>query len=295
MSHMLSGIRAESAAVHRVSLEPSWALRFTDGASLTMLTVMGGGGSVVLGDGSEFAVGAGDTALVRGPEPFRLLDDAAVHGGPRPTREFSSRGDPLPDVGEGRTTAVVGAYRATRARHERLLRALPQALVLHEEIEDVLWLHSLEDALRRRDRAGGQAMIDRVLDWGLVCTLGCWFDLQGREAPPWYLAVADPVVGPALEAVHRRPAEPWTVGSLAAEAAVSRAYFARRFTEVMGQPPLRYLTEWRMDLAEEALSDPDPSVGEVARSVGYADPFAFSTAFKRHRGMSPREFRTLRA
>nr|WP_232805651.1 AraC family transcriptional regulator [Glycomyces xiaoerkulensis] len=290
MSHMLGGIRAEGASVSRISLEPSWTTRFAHESSLTMLTLVVGGGSVILGDGSEYVMNAGDTALVKGPEPFRLA--AAVPGDSLRTGEGTRLGDRWPDQGEERTTAVVGAYRSTRAGHERLLRALPQALVLHEETDDVLWLQSLEDALRRSDRAGGQAMIDRVLDWGLVCTLGCWFDMQGREAPPWYLAVTDPVVGPALETIHQYPAEPWTVGSLAAEAHVSRAYFARRFTEAMGQAPLRYLTEWRMDLAEELLSDPNPSVREVAAAVGYSDPFAFSTAFKRHRGMSPRDFRT---
>lgn len=164
--------------------------------------------------------------------------------------------------------------------------------MLHEDIDGVLWLTSMRDALSRRHQPGAQALIDRILDWGLVCTLGCWFDQKGADAPAWYLGAMDPVAGPALDGIHQRPSEAWTVGSLAAEAQVSRAHFAKRFTEVMGQPPLSYLTEWRMYTAEDLLSDPDLSVAKVAEAVGYADPFAFSTAFKRKRGMSPRAFRS---
>ena len=94
-----------------------------------------------------------------------------------------------------------------------------------------------------------------------------------------------------MRLIHNRPEHPWTVASLAAEAAVSRALFAKRFTEVIGEPPLTYLTEWRMAEAEELLADPARSVAQVATSVGYSDAFGFSAAFKRSRGSSPTEFR----
>jgi AraC-like DNA-binding protein len=323
LSDMLSGIRAEGAAVRQASLEPPWTITFTDGAPLTMLTVMGGEGSLVLADGTAFAMGAGDTALVRGPAPFRLTDRAAPTGRPHRSYELScfdraaglgpdpdarrwsgddgeawgagsvgSAGDAgSPGSAEGSTTLLVAAYRASRGRHDRLLGTLPPALVLHEDIDGVLWLDSARDALARRDQPGAQALIDRILDWGLVCTLACWFEQEGAAAPAWYHGALDPVAGPALEAMHQYPEAAWTVGSLAARAGVSRAHFAKRFAEVMGEPPLGYLTEWRLSVAEELLADPDLSVVRVARSVGYSDPAAFSTAFKRRRGVSPREFR----
>jgi AraC-like DNA-binding protein len=133
--------------------------------------------------------------------------------------------------------------------------------------------------------------MDRLLDWGLVCTLRDWFDGQDAGAPGWYRGPADPVVGPALEAMHGKPAAGWTVASLASEAGVSRALFARRFSEVMGQSPLAYLTECRMDEAEELLADRSLTVAQVAKAVGYADAFGFSAAFKRHRGIRPSDFR----
>jgi len=303
LSDMLGGIRAEGASVSQGVLEPPWAIRFTDGAPLTMVTVISGGGVVIPADGTELGIGSGDTALVRGPAPFHLADSAASLDRPHRVHEIScldldldrargmGAGTDIAPEAEGATTLIVGGYRAGRGRHERLLRTLPPALVLHEEADDVLWLDSARDALARRHRPGGQALIDRVLDAGLVCTLGCWFEQEGAEAPNWYLGAMDPVTGPALEAIHRRPHAQWSVASLAAQAKVSRAHFAKRFTDVMGRPPLSYLTDWRMHIAEELLSDPDRSVAGVARAVGYTDPFAFGTAFKRLRGMTPREFR----
>lgn len=299
LSDLLGGIRSEGASVSQAVLEPPWAIRFTDGAPLTMLTVISGGGLVILADGTEFKVGAGDTALVRGPAPFHLADSAPALDRPHRTYEiacFNPERTTVTDTRTGAapeksTTLITAGYRATRSRHERLLGTLPPALVLHEDAEGVLWLDSARDALARRHQPGGQALIDRVLDAGLVCTLGCWFEQEGAEAPGWYLGAMDPVAGPALAAIHQRPHAAWSVGSLAAEANVSRAHFAKRFTDVMGQPPLSYLIEWRMHIAEELLSDPDRSVAEVAEAVGYTDPFAFSTAFKRLRGMTPRQFR----
>jgi AraC-like DNA-binding protein len=275
LSDMLAGIRADRATVDR--LEPGRRLRL-DGESLTMLTVVGG--EVLLTrDRTEHKVRAGSTAIVRGPDPFAVSDLDAPVPGP-----------------EGPAAFVYGAYRNLRPRHERLLRTLPPVLVLEEDdVADVLWLKGLDDALDRSHQPGGQSLVDRVLDWGLVCTLSCWFDRQGTEAPGWYRGALDPVAGPALEALHQRPAQRWTVAALAAAAGVSRAHFAKRFTEIMGRPPLAYLTEWRMCLAEDLLADPDLPVAAVAKTVGYADPFAFSTAFKRLHGMSPRDFRARRA
>src|SRR5690606_11301870 len=128
-------------------------------------------------------------------------------------------------------------------------------------------------------------------DWALVCTLRDWFERQDAGAPGWYRGPSDPVVGPALEAMHAGLATGWTVASLAAEAGVSRALFARRFTEVMGQSPLAYLTHCRMDDAEELLADHSRTVAQVAKRVGYADAFGFSAAFKPHRGLPPSEVR----
>jgi AraC-like DNA-binding protein len=91
--------------------------------------------------------------------------------------------------------------------------------------------------------------------------------------------------------MHNNPDHPWTVASLATEIGVSRAALARRFTDLVGEPPMAYLTGWRLTLAADLLREPDATVAAVARQVGYASPFALSTAFKRVRGVSPRQHR----
>ncbi|MFI1950367.1 helix-turn-helix transcriptional regulator [Streptomyces xinghaiensis] len=99
------------------------------------------------------------------------------------------------------------------------------------------------------------------------------------------------MVGRALRQLHERPGEAWTVASLASAAGVSRAVLARRFTGLVGEPPMSYLTGRRLTLAADLLRDPGLSLAAIARRVGYSSPFALSTAFKRERGVSPQEYR----
>ena len=91
--------------------------------------------------------------------------------------------------------------------------------------------------------------------------------------------------------LHHNPSHAWTVAELARATGVSRAAFARRFNELVGEPPMAFLTGWRIALAADLLLEPDATVGSVAAKVGYGSPFALSTAFKRLRGMSPKQYR----
>ncbi|MFI0357350.1 helix-turn-helix transcriptional regulator [Actinomadura sp. 9N407] len=146
------------------------------------------------------------------------------------------------------------------------------------------------------EEPGRQVVLDRLLDLLLVRVLRAWFARPEADPPVGYRALADPRIGHALRLLHQWPARPWTVAALAAEAGMSRAVFARRFTALVGRPPLGYLTEWRMALAADLLREPGAGVAAVARRVGYADGFAFSSAFKRVRGETPSALlRTARA
>ncbi|MFF5973450.1 AraC family transcriptional regulator [Streptomyces sp. NPDC012769] len=309
LSSLLSGIRAEGAVVSHAVLTVPWAVRFADDAPLTMISVLRGGGVLLLPDGTERAIGAGHTAIVRGPGPFHLVDHPATPHTSHATYEITCFTDSAgsADCGaqelggiqwgtdsEQATALIVGAYRASGHRHERLLRALPPVLVVEEDAEVCAWLETAAaDAAHLS--AGSQALMDRLLDWALVCTLRSWFEKAGADAPSWYRGLADPVLAPALRSFHDRPAEPWTVAALAARAGVSRALFARRFTQLMGRPPLAYVTECRMDEAEALLSDTDLGIAQIAKAVGYADAFGFSAAFKRHKGRNPSTYRATAA
>lgn len=134
-------------------------------------------------------------------------------------------------------------------------------------------------------------MIDRLLDLLLVTALRAWLARPGSGAPAWFRAHGDPVVGTALRRMRDEPARDWTLVALAREAGVSRAALARRFTERMGEPPMRYLTAWRMALAADLLREPGATLGSVAPRVGYSTGFALSAAFRRVTGSSPAEHR----
>ena len=111
----------------------------------------------------------------------------------------------------------------------------------------------------------------------------------------WIAALRDPVLAPALSLLHNSPERRWTVADLASGTAVSRSVLDARFRDVLGRSPIRYLTQWRMHLAEELLATTDTAVARVARRVGYDSEEAFSRAFKREHGMAPSHWRAARS
>lgn len=286
---LLRGVRADGTAVDRSVLTPPWALRFDEGAPLTLCVPLRGEAWVLLdGDDRPHRVGRGAAAMVRGPRPFVLTDAPASTTPPRPLRE-AGPADGVPTEGPGSTVLLAGAYRFQGAMPARLLDALPPVAVVTDD--DCSPVSDFLESQLTRGRPGRRIVLDRLLDWLLACTLRDWFDSPGACPPGWYRAWGDAVVGPVLRAMHESPGRPWTLASLAAEAGVSRTTAAARFTDLMGEPPLSYLTQWRMDLAADLLTDPAETVAAVARRVGYADAFGFSTAFKRVRGLTPSEHR----
>ena len=114
--------------------------------------------------------------------------------------------------------------------------------------------------------------------------LRAWFARPDADAPGWYRAYDDPVVGQALRLLHTTRPSPWTVASLAAEAGRPRAALARRFTELVGEPPMAFLSGWRLALAADLFREPARRSARWPK-VGYGKPFALSTAFKRVRGV----------
>jgi AraC-like DNA-binding protein len=163
-------------------------------------------------------------------------------------------------------------------------------IVLRDDEWDCPVIPLLADEIVK-DAPGQEAVLDRLLDLLLIAVLRAWFARPDADAPGWYRASSDPVVGHALRLIHHNPAHPWTVAELAHETGVSRAALARRFHELVGEPPMTFLTTWRIALAADLLLEPGATIGSVALQVGYGSPFALSTAFKRLRGVSPQQHR----
>lgn len=140
-----------------------------------------------------------------------------------------------------------------------------------------------------RPRPGQDTMLASLLDLLMLSVLRAW--AGSTDATGWTSALSDPVLAPVLKAMHEHPERDWTVAGLAARAAMSRSGFARRFTDVVGMPPLEYLTRWRMQLAAQHLRSDDASIRSIAARVGYRSEFAFSRAFARNQGIPPATYR----
>ncbi|MEU6679122.1 AraC family transcriptional regulator [Streptomyces sp. NPDC046925] len=268
LGDLLRGVRADGALFNRAVLTGPWETGHTEGAALTLVSVVHGTARVTAASGEPRVLREGGAAVVCTTDPFTLAS-----------------------TDDGRESELItGAYQLDGAVGRRLISMLPPLLVVPSG-EDCLPILELIAAEVAADRPGRQYVMDRMLDWMLACTLREWFDLPDACPPSWYRALGDEVVGPALHAMHDEPSRPWTVASLAARGQVSRAAFARQFAELVGRPPMAYLTEWRMTLAAELLAEPGATVASVAGQVGYADGFGFSDAFKRTRGIAPSGYR----
>lgn len=269
------------------------------------MSVVRGEAWILPDSGDPVRLRPGDVAIARGPDPYTVSDDpqtpprVVIHpGGQCSTPE----GDPLGlvmelgvrmwgDSAEGATALLVGTYQMDGEVSRRLLDALPPLVYLPAELCACTFAPMLDEEIGR-DEPGQEVVLDRLLDLLLISALRAWFSRPDAEAPGWYRALGDPVVGQALRLLQNDPAHPWTVALLATKSGVSRAALARRFTELVGEPPMAYLTGWRLSLAADLLRTTDATVDAVARKVGYSGSFALSSAFKRVRGISPQEHRT---
>ncbi len=300
---LLDGVRARGAFVLRMMMDPPWSMSIRDEAPLTLICQTHGS-AVIVGERSGTTwLRPGDVALTRGTEHYVFADDPAttpmivIRPGQRCTTlsgeslkfEMSIGVRTWGNSPLGATRSVICAYEGRSEVSTRLLDALPTVLVLraHE------WETPLVDLLTAEagnDGPGQEAYLDRLLDLLLIAVLRTWFD-RAENAPTWWHAEHDPVVGPALKLIYNNPAHPWTVGNLAAAVGSSRAVFASRFTEQVGEPPIAFLTSWRLAVAADLLRSSQTTIAAVARQVGYSTPFALSSAFKRAYGVSPNTYR----
>ncbi|MFC7550439.1 AraC family transcriptional regulator [Plantactinospora sp. GCM10030261] len=311
LGDLLDGVRARTAAFCRAVLEPPWALRIADEAPLALATALRGHAWIVPDGGTPTLLNPGDVAIVQGPDPYTVADHPGtsatltvrpgnqlitndgtdVTAEARLTSDTSTLG-PRHDNGRPDSSTVLasGTYQVSGDVSGRLLAALPTIVrVPREDVRSPITALLAEEIAK--DEPGQQVVLDRLLDLALIAALRAWFARPGANPPGWYRAHGDPLVGPALRLIHEDPARSWTVAALAAATGTSRAAFARRFTTLVGQPPMAYLTRWRIDLAADALRATDATVATVARQVGYANAFALTVAFKRVRGVTPRQHR----
>ena len=197
---------------------------------------------------------------------------------------------------EGEPTNVVcGFLHSDDVLFEPTLRVFPPVFVVRPRDDAAAgWVTAnVEYALTQADASplGPDAVPTRLPELLLVEILRQHLATAPGLDHGWLAALHDPVLQPALSAIHTAPAERWSVTTLARHAAVSRSALDAHFRQVLGLSPIRYLTEWRMHLARDLLASTDLGVASVARRVGYDAEEAFSRAFKRHSGAAPTQWR----
>ena len=295
LADLLGRARASGALFARTELHGSGGVRLPATAPLSLHVVSSGRLCLVV-DETVTPAATGDVVLV---QAATVLDVVAAEGERAvPLEALLGRPD-LPPPGPGvrhlslpgsgpEATLLCGAYELAGSICDRLLAALPPVVHVRAEGRLARVVELLVEELDAEE-PGQQTALDRLLDLLLVHVLRAHF--AHRPAPAWYAGMADPVVGPALRALHADPARAWTVSALAGVAGLSRAAFARRFALLVGEPPLTYLTGWRMALAQDALRRDGSTLAAVAREVGYGSEFALSAAFTRHVGEAPSRWR----
>ncbi|QVQ52193.1 AraC family transcriptional regulator [Spiractinospora alimapuensis] len=301
VSELLVDIRARGAVFRQTLMRPPWGMRMASGAPLTLARMLRGHAWIVPDAHEAVRIEPNEIAVIRGDVQHTVADDPTT-----PPSVVVTNADYCPSVPgvehiaghpptrvpsqDGTALLLSGAFERRGQLSDRLLWALPPVLVVPAADAALPPGETLAEEIAR-DRPGQQLVLDRLLDLMLVSALRTWFDRPGTDAPAWCRALDDPVAGGALRAMHDRPAHPWTVAELAAAVGVSRAALARRFTESIGEPPMSYLTGWRITLAADLLRDTTLTVDAIARKVGYANAFALSVAFKRIRGTRPSDHR----
>ena len=172
-----------------------------------------------------------------------------------------------------------------------LLTALPRMIHLTNHTGGALGEYFKFALAESRNRMGGECMLGRISELMFVDVVRRYLETQPADRNNWLAGLRDQYVGRALMALHAQPARDWNLELLAAEAALSRSAFAERFTQFVGQPPMQYLGNWRMQLATNYLRAGNESVAAIANRVGYESEAAFSRAFKKALGTPPSEWR----
>lgn len=301
LTQVLEAVHLGSALSARVELGAPWALHYgkeTGHRAGFHVVTMGRCWASLDGTGERVALGPGDVVLLPHGTGHTLGDHPAT-----PAVEFAdlaaglSPGEriSLPSDGNGDPTILLcGSYSFAADGANPLLRGLPDLLHVPADRTEGGALEAAVQLLA--GEAGGIASgsalaVDRLVGLLFVYALRTWLGQhEDAGAYSWFGALQNPVVGPAVRAVHDDPAYSWTVGALAQRSGLSRAAFARRFRRAVGEPPLTYVTRWRMTVAADLLEQGERIV-DVAHKVGYDNEFAFAKAFKRVRGVAPGQLR----
>lgn len=303
LSEVLARLRVRGAVSARFVLGAPWAIRLPRDAQWGVVVLTAGRGVLrdpVHGDRS---VDTGDVLLLTrtgerqiglasAPGVLEVDPDLAFSRDRLGAVDVFRGGDP-----DGEPTEfVVAAYLVRHGPVDPLLAHLPGVLHLPAAAagEALTATAALLATELDGPQPGARALLDRLAEVLLVLVLRRWTGRPEAGRPSWLAALADPVLARPLQAMHADPGRAWTVPELAGIAHLSRTQFAHRFTTAVGQPPLAYLTRWRVLLACDRLVDTDDTTAALADRLGYRSAAAFHRTFTRIVGTTPARYRRSR-
>ena len=296
LSAVLSTLQPQSALFAGLQAGRDWALSFPQPDGIKFNAVVAGRCWLnVAGMANAVALDAGDCFLLTQPLAFALASDPNLPTTPAaPLHTVATSG--IARHGSADAFFLVGG-RFTFAPHARLLfEGLPPVIVIRHDSEPASLLRWALPLLARelaQPAPGSELTVQQLGQLMLVQALRLHLGDTRQSFPSWLRVLADGQLAPAIRAIHADPARRWTVAELAATARMSRSTLALKFKLSAGLGPLEYLTRWRMLLATTALTHGQQTVSAIAAQLGYLSDSAFSHAFRRVLGQSPRAYRAL--
>jgi AraC-like DNA-binding protein len=308
LTDVLESIHARNLLMGRLDLTAPWGLEFDRDSKpgLGFFVITRGSAVIETTDGDTLDVAGGDFILIRKPMARTIRDriDSALVPASQvlqgcPDRQDCQPGGVFRYGGGGALTTIIGGrIEIENLTHNPLLTSLPPIVhVRGDQGSHATWLETTLQFIAsemQSGQPGASTVVSRLVDVLLVQAIRTHLAQSPAGTGSWLRALVDPQIGRALSLIHEQPEAPWTVQRLAERVAMSRSGFSARFSELVDEPPLTYLTRWRMARATRMLETTTASLGEVAAHVGYDADAAFSKAFKRWNGMTPGAFRRRR-
>ncbi|MGA4992395.1 cupin domain-containing protein [Nonomuraea bangladeshensis] len=296
VSDAISAVHLGHPWFQRVRASGSWCARLDayDGAGFHV--VLKGNCRLLTDGGTSVSLGVGDAVLLPHGTGHVIADarlDAEVAARKAvPFEQWLGETSPRARPDRDGTEMICGRYWLDCSRMHPLMTELPEVVHLPSRVGTHLELRAAIDLLAGEldeARPGSCVALPNLLDLLLVYMIRAW--MTETTSGAWPTALGDSVTAAALRAMHSHPAAPWSIDRLAAEAGVSRPTLARRFTALVGRPPMAYLTWWRVILAATLLRDTKETLAAIADRVGYGSPYALSHAFQREFGTTPGRYR----
>ncbi|WP_112943784.1 MULTISPECIES: AraC family transcriptional regulator [unclassified Rhizobium] len=295
LSNVLSLLKPQNYLSAGMEAGGNWAIQFPDqqGGIKCGAIVSGSCWLSVEGIDDPVHLRPGDSFLLPRGRPFRLATDLALETIPAATIFLGPRKDGIVSLNDGRDFSIVSCRFGLAGSHaDILLKMLPPIVLLRDEQSQAALRFAVEQMMQelRAPQPGGFLIVEHLAHMILVQALRLHLADRSNNGVGWLFALADRQMSAAISAIHDSPAERWTLQALASRAGMSRSTFAQKFRETVGTSPMEYLAQWRMLLAGNRLENSRDPISVIAPSLGYESEAAFSTAFKRIMGCSPRQY-----